>query len=45
MQVEEIFGVAIPKSAEFVAAFEQNLNDLRTLGVSGTLEKLLANRL
>ncbi|MCF5311565.1 mannitol dehydrogenase family protein, partial [Pseudomonas lurida] len=42
LAVEEIFGSAIPKSAAFVAAFEQNLNDLRTLGVSGTLEKLLA---
>ncbi|RMO57194.1 Mannitol dehydrogenase [Pseudomonas syringae pv. aptata] len=41
LAVEEIFGSAIPKSAAFVAAFEQNLDDLRTLGVSGTLEKLL----
>ncbi|WP_411741081.1 hypothetical protein [Pseudomonas syringae] len=44
LAVEEIFGSAIPKSAAFVAAFEQNLNDLRTLGVSGTLEKLLTAR-
>ncbi|MDF2643827.1 MAG: mannitol dehydrogenase, partial [Pseudomonas sp.] len=42
---EEIFGLAIPRSAEFVAAFEQNLNNLRDLGVSGTLEKLLATSL
>jgi mannitol 2-dehydrogenase/xylulokinase len=42
LEVEEIFGLAIPRSAEFVAAFEQNLNNLRDLGVSGTLEKLLA---
>ena len=41
LAVEEIFGSAIPKSAAFVAAFEQNLDDLRTLGVSGTLLKLL----
>ncbi|RMU76748.1 Mannitol dehydrogenase [Pseudomonas syringae pv. aptata] len=39
--VEEIFGSAIPQSEAFVAAFKQNLDDLRTLGVSGTLEKLL----
>ena len=43
LQVEEIFGLAIPQSAEFVAAFEQNVNNLRESGVSGTLEKLLAN--
>ncbi|WP_147458904.1 mannitol dehydrogenase family protein, partial [Pseudomonas coronafaciens] len=42
LSVEEIFGLAIPQSAEFVAAFEQNVNNLRELGVSGTLEKLLA---
>ncbi|MEG5263357.1 mannitol dehydrogenase family protein [Pseudomonas sp. JDS28PS106] len=42
LEVEEIFGLAIPRSAEFVAAFEQNLNSLRELGVSGTLEKILA---
>jgi len=45
LAVEEIFGVAIPQSSEFVAAFEQNLNDLRELGVTRTLEKLLANGL
>ncbi|WP_434676941.1 mannitol dehydrogenase family protein [Pseudomonas sp. R1-18] len=45
LEVEEIFGLAIPHSAEFVAAFEQNLNNLRELGVSGTLEKLLARTL
>ena len=45
LEVEEIFGLAIPRSAEFVAAFEQNLNNLRDLGVSGTLEKLLAKSL
>ncbi|KPW68065.1 D-mannonate oxidoreductase [Pseudomonas cannabina] len=45
LDVEEIFGLAIPHSAEFVAAFEQNLRDLRELGVSGTLEKLLAKSL
>ncbi|CAM3082359.1 mannitol dehydrogenase [Pseudomonas floridensis] len=42
LQVEEIFGLAIPQSAPFVAAFEQNLADLRELGVSATLKKLLA---
>ncbi|RML64937.1 D-mannonate oxidoreductase, partial [Pseudomonas syringae pv. maculicola] len=45
LQVEEIFGLAIPQSPEFVAAFEQNLADLRALGVSGTLERILANGL
>jgi len=40
--VEEIFGAAIAQSAEFVAAFEQNLNSLKQLGVSKTLENLLA---
>ena len=39
--VEEIFGTAIAQSAEFVAAFEWCLNNLREAGVSGTLEKLL----
>ncbi|MGV8917033.1 MAG: mannitol dehydrogenase family protein [Pseudomonas sp.] len=42
LDVEEIFGVAIPQSAEFVAAFEHNLNSLRELGVHKTLENLLA---
>lgn len=45
LEVEEIFGLAIAQSAEFVAAFEQNLNNLRELGVSGTLEKLLTRTL
>jgi len=40
--VEEIFGTAIPKSAEFVAAFEWCCQSLREVGVSRTLEKLLA---
>ncbi len=43
LAVEEIFGAAIPQSAEFVAAFESNLNSLKQLGVSQTLENLLAN--
>ncbi|MGV6393285.1 mannitol dehydrogenase family protein [Pseudomonas caspiana] len=42
LAVEEIFGAAIAQSAEFVAAFEQNLNSLKQLGVSKTLENLLA---
>jgi len=42
LAVEEIFGAAIPQSAEFVASFERNLNSLRELGVSKTLENLLA---
>ncbi|KFE50747.1 mannitol dehydrogenase family protein [Pseudomonas syringae] len=42
LEVEEIFGIAIPQSAEFVAAFEHNLNSLKELGVSKTLENLLA---
>jgi mannitol 2-dehydrogenase len=41
LEVEEIFGAAIPQSAEFVASFEKNLNSLKQLGVSKTLEKLL----
>ncbi|EPN69938.1 D-mannonate oxidoreductase [Pseudomonas syringae pv. actinidiae ICMP 19079] len=45
LQVEEIFGLTIPQSSEFIAEFEQNLADLRALGVSGTLEKILANGL
>lgn len=40
--VEEIFGTAIPKSAEFVAAFEWCCQSLREVGVSRTLEKVLA---
>ena len=39
--VEEIFGVAIPRSPEFVAAFEWCLNSLREEGVTRTLEKIL----
>lgn len=42
LEVEEIFGTAIAQSAEFVAAFEHNLNSLRELGVAKTLENLLA---
>jgi mannitol 2-dehydrogenase len=42
LAVEEIVGAAIPQSAEFVASFERNLNSLRELGVSKTLENLLA---
>jgi len=42
LEVEEIFGAAIPKSPEFVASFEHNLNSLKQLGVSKTLENLLA---
>jgi mannitol-1-phosphate/altronate dehydrogenase len=42
LEVEEIFGAAIPQSAEFVASFEHNLNSLKQLGVSKTLENLLA---
>jgi mannitol 2-dehydrogenase len=40
--VEEIFGAAIPKSAEFVAAFEWCYNSLRDEGVTRTLERVLA---
>ncbi|MNP07318.1 hypothetical protein D3C76_993390 [compost metagenome] len=40
--VEEIFGTAIPRSAEFVAAFEWCCNSLREVGVSRTLERILA---
>jgi mannitol-1-phosphate/altronate dehydrogenase len=42
LDVEEIFGAQIPKSAAFVASFEHNLNSLKQLGVSKTLENLLA---
>ena len=41
LSVEEVFGSAIPRSAEFVAAFEWCLNSLRDAGVSKTLENLL----
>lgn len=40
--VEAIFGAAIPKSAEFVAAFEWCYNSLRDEGVTRTLERVLA---
>ncbi|WP_336346806.1 mannitol dehydrogenase family protein [Pseudomonas monsensis] len=40
--VEEIFGTAIPRSAEFVAAFEWCCNSLREDGVTRTLERILA---
>ena len=39
--VEEIFGTAIPKSAEFVAAFEWCCQSLREVGVSRTLKRVL----
>ncbi|MBD1551745.1 mannitol dehydrogenase family protein [Pseudomonas typographi] len=39
--VEEIFGQHIPASAAFVEAFERQLHNLRTLGVTGTLTALL----
>jgi mannitol 2-dehydrogenase len=42
LAVEEIFGTAIPRSAEFVAAFEWCCNSLREDGVTRTLEKILA---
>ena len=41
--VEEIFGTAIPNSPEFVAAFERCFESLQDVGVSKTLERLLAN--
>ncbi|WP_120995290.1 mannitol dehydrogenase family protein [Stutzerimonas urumqiensis] len=39
---EEIFGTLIPRSEAFRDAFERNLAWLRTLGVAGTLRKLLS---
>ncbi|MNL83814.1 hypothetical protein D3C87_2115750 [compost metagenome] len=39
--VEEIFGTAIPRSPEFVAAFEWCCDSLREVGVSRTLEWVL----
>ncbi|WP_460372160.1 mannitol dehydrogenase family protein [Pseudomonas sp. Tul1A2] len=42
LAVEEIFGTAIPRSAEFVAAFEWCCNSLREDGVTRTLERILA---
>ncbi|NWA11439.1 mannitol dehydrogenase family protein [Pseudomonas gingeri] len=44
LAVEEIFGTAIPRSAAFVAAFENCFNSLREVGVSKTLERMLAKR-
>ena len=41
--VEEIFGSEIPRSAEFVAAFERNLASLREFGVHGTLKRILGS--
>jgi len=41
--VEEIFGTAIPNSPAFVAAFERCYESLRDVGVTKTLERLLAN--
>ncbi|MDI2142234.1 MULTISPECIES: mannitol dehydrogenase family protein [unclassified Pseudomonas] len=40
--VEEIFGMAIPRSTEFVAAFEWCLKSLREEGVTRTLERILS---
>lgn len=40
--VEEIFGTAISRSPEFVAAFEWCCNSLREVGVTRTLERVLA---
>ena len=42
LAVEEIFGTAIPRSAAFVAAFEWCCNSLREVGVTRTLERVLA---
>ncbi|RBC00833.1 mannitol dehydrogenase family protein [Pseudomonas sp. MWU12-2115] len=42
LAVEEIFGTTIPRSAEFVAAFEWCCNSLREVGVTRTLERVLA---
>ena len=42
LAVEEIFGTAIPRSAEFVTAFEWCCNSLREVGVTRTLERVLA---
>ncbi|MBK5529294.1 mannitol dehydrogenase family protein [Pseudomonas sp. TH06] len=41
LAVEEIFGTAIPRSAEFVAAFEWCCDSLREEGVTRTLERIL----
>ncbi|MCQ4288450.1 mannitol dehydrogenase family protein [Pseudomonas stutzeri] len=40
---EDIFGTQIPRSAAFREAFERNLTRLRSLGVKGTLDQLLAS--
>jgi mannitol 2-dehydrogenase len=42
LEVEEIFGTAIPRSPAFVAAFEWCCNSLREVGVTRTLERVLA---
>ncbi|MBP5952871.1 mannitol dehydrogenase family protein [Pseudomonas iridis] len=42
LAVEEIFGKAIPRSVEFVAAFEWCCDSLREVGVTRTLERVLA---
>jgi len=42
LAVEEIFGTAIPRSGEFVAAFEWCCDSLREVGVTRTLERVLA---
>ncbi|PVZ19998.1 mannitol 2-dehydrogenase [Pseudomonas sp. URIL14HWK12:I9] len=39
--VDEIFGQTLPESPAFIAAFERQLHNLRTLGVDGTLNALL----
>jgi len=44
LDVEEIFGTAIPRSPEFVAAFEWCCNSLREHGVTRTLERVLADQ-
>ncbi|MDO7897478.1 mannitol dehydrogenase family protein [Pseudomonas citrulli] len=43
LEVEEIFGTAIPRSPAFVAAFEWCCNSLREQGVTKTLERILAD--
>ena len=40
--IEDIFGTEIPRSPEFVAAFEWCCNSLREVGVTRTLERVLA---
>lgn len=42
LAVEEIFGTAIPRSAAFVAAFEWCCESLREVGVTRTIERVLA---